>query len=264
MRITIIIFFISCTYLPNLKAQEINSVAFLNEFNEIFLDAQEGFPKSKGTLLEETGWFGNKYATKKFFFNNSSKAVLQYIKPHEATKYVPKATPEQFYFTQTFSVENNEGKFANDSLEIILDKVAKEGNLDKINIKQEKEYRKVYKTIEYQKKGKVLFSILKTLQSNSYSLSIYSPIRPSDVAKPKNRLGCIVFKYNGFSYVYAVTVYGEKLNNVNSIVEKAFKATGLVDRYNSYFWHPKKSVDQLSIELGSSVIVRDAGSIDVD
>lgn len=246
------------------QAQEVNSVTFLKEFKDIFSDAQEGFPKSKGNVLEEIGWFGKKYATNKYFFNNSAMAVLQYVKPHEATKYVPKATPEKFYFSQTFITERSEGKFASDSLEIMLDLIAKDGGYDKKNIKQEKEYRKVYQSIEYQKNGKASFSFLKSLKSNTYSITIYSPFRPSDIAKPKNRLGCIVFKYTRFVYVYAVTVYGERLSNVNSIVEKAFKATGLVDRYNSYFWHPKKSVDQLSVELGNSVTVRDAGSIDVD
>jgi len=264
IKLLISLVIIQFTVIKSVNAQEINSVTFLKEFNELFSDAQDGFPKSKGSLLEDIGWFGRKYAANKYFFNNSAMAALQYIKPHEPTKYVPKATPEQFYFTQTFIVERNEGKFANDSLEIVLDLIAKGGGYYKKNIKQEKEYRKTYKSIEYQKSNKPIYSLLKNLKSNTYSITIYSPVRPSDVAKPKNRLGFIVFKYTGFSYVYAVTVYGEKLSNVNSIVEKAFKATGLVDRYNTYFWHPKKSVDQLSIELGNSVIVRDAGSIDVD
>lgn len=252
-------------FTTNCKAQNVSTATFLKDFYSILEDGKNGFPNTKGDLKESIGWYGNTYATNKYIFEKSTLANLQYIKAHEPTKYVPEATPELFYFGQAFKVGNIGFEFIKDSLETILDEVAKELGLTKKTIKQTKEYKKIHRKIEYQKNGKAVFAIFNLLDATYYEVQIYSPYRPGDVPKPKNRLGCIVFNYKGFVFAYAVTVYGERLDGgVESIVQRAFKATGLVDKNYIYTWYPKKSVDEVSIQIGKGMTVRDSGSITID
>lgn len=262
IRITLFLVFAFTTIC---KAQNISTAIFLKDFNSIFEDAKNGFPNTKGDLKESVGWYGNTYASNAFIFEKSTLANLQYVKAHEPTKYVPEATPELFYFSQAFKLGNIGFDFIKDSLETILDEVAKELGLTKKTIKQTKEYKKIHRKIEYQKNGKAVFAIFNLLDATYYEVQIYSPYRPGDVPKPKNRLGCIVFNYKGFVFAYAVTVYGEKLDgSVESIVQRAFKATGLVDKNYIYTWYPKKSVDEVAIQIGKGMTVRESGSITID
>lgn len=247
------------------KAQNVNTAIFLKDFYSIFEDAKNGFPNTIGDLKESVGWYGNTYTSKAFIFEKSALAKLQYIKAHEPTKYVPEATPELFYFTQAFKVGNIGYDFIKDSIEIILDAAAKDLGLVKKIIKQPKEYKKTHRKIEYQKNGKAVFAIFNLLDATYYEVQIYSPYRPGDVPKPRNRLGCIVFNYKGFVFAYAVTVYGDKLNgSVESFVLRAFAATGLVDKNYIYTWYPNKSVDQVQQQMGKGITVRESGSITLD
>lgn len=260
----ILLLFLVVLFSNNMKAQEVNTATFLKDFYSIAEDATSGFPKAKGSLKESIGWYGNTYETNQYIFGKSASASLQYVKAHEPTKYVPEATPELFYFTQGFKVGNLGFQFIKDSLEIILDAEAISLGLTKKLIKQPKEYRKLHRKIEYQKNGKAIFSIFNLIDGTEYDIQIFSPYRPDDVPKPKNRLGCIVFSYKGFVFSYAVTVYGEKLASVESIVPRAFATTGLVDKNYIYSWYPKKSVDEVSLQIGKGMTVRDSGSMSVD
>jgi hypothetical protein len=186
---------------------------------------------------------------------------LQYIKGHEPTKYVPEATPELFYFGQAFKVGNVGFEFIKDSLEIFLDEAAKELGLTKKIIKLTKEYKKIHRKIEYQKNGKAVFAIFNLLDATYYEVQIYSPYRPADVPKAQNKLGCVVFNYPRVVFAYIVTVYGDKIDNMDQMILKAFKSTGLTDNGYIYSWYPNKSVEEVKKQIGNSMSFRETGSI---
>lgn len=248
--------------LKQAKAQSINTETFLKEFDEIFEDAKKGFPYSVGDLKEKIEWFGNTYKSKKCFFNKPDYATLQYVKAHEPTKYVPEATPELYYFIQGFYGEA-EKKFTTDSLEIILDAKAKQLGLNKKELKQKKENKKKYREVEYQIAGKRVFGIFYFAESKTYYIKIFSPYRPGDVAAPKNRLGCVAFAYPNFFVVYIVTVYGDKMTDMKTIVSRAYSRAGLTDGNYTYFWYEGKSFAQVEQQIGSGKTARDSGSIDL-
>lgn len=250
-----------CLFTNSGKTQIANSITFLNDFNSIVEDAKMGFPKCTGTIKEKIDWYGTKYISNKSIFNIPNNAMLQYVKGHEPTKYSTKYIPELFYFTQSFNAANVGYEFIKDSLEIILDEKAKELKLTKKEIKQEKEYKKTFKRIEYQKNGKPIFAISIYLPNNSYSCEIYSPLRPGDIPKAQNRLGCVVFNYPRVVFAYVVIVYGDKIDNMDQMILKAFKSTGLTDNGYIYSWYPNKSVEEVKKQIGNSMSFRETGSI---
>ncbi|HPH22794.1 MAG TPA: hypothetical protein PLW32_02835 [Chitinophagaceae bacterium] len=250
-----------CLFTNNGKTQITNGIAFLDDFNFIVEDAKMGFSKCTGGIKEKIDWYGTKYTSNKSIFNIPNSANLQYIKGHEPTKYVPEATPELFYFGQAFKVGNVGFEFIKDSLEIFLDEAAKELGLTKKIIKLTKEYKKIHRKIEYQKNGKAVFAIFNLLDATYYEVQIYSPYRPADVPKAQNKLGCVVFNYPRVVFAYIVTVYGDKIDNMDQMILKAFKSTGLTDNGYIYSWYPNKSVEEVKKQIGNSMSFRETGSI---
>lgn len=230
---------------PVARAQEINAEAFGRDLRAIMEEAKAGFPKSTGEPTEQENYYGMSYSTNLSILGQRSGRRLYYTKPQDYKYTAP--VSESFWFVQSFDDTSAIGKFGRANAEGILDGVAKDAGWKKVAVKQEKEWRKKYKLVEYRQYAKPMLSIFWYLESGGMEVRVHSPYRPADV-KVANLLGCMVFSYPNFGFLYVVPVYGPALGDEKKVAADAYAKSGLVERNYQYEWMPNTSVKNVQLK----------------
>ncbi len=230
---------------PAASAQEINAEAFKRDVLAIMEEAKTGFPKSTGEPTEEENYYGMSYATNLSILGQPSGRRLYYTKPQDYKYTAP--VSESFWFVQSFDDTSAVGRFGLANAEGILDGIAKEAGWKKVGVKQEKEWRKKYKLVEYRQYTKPMLSIFWYLEGGGMAVRVHSPYRPADV-KVANFLGCMVFSRPNFGFLSVVPVYGPAIGDEKKVADAALQKSGLVERSYQYEWMPGVSVKNVQLK----------------